>query len=123
MVNLRELVESDLGITLTGSWALPVELTDPDGVVNSYQGQILYDTVGLDPETGERIVVNNPVVTLRRSDLDRVPVAGERWHIRIPVQPSELATLVDFVLDSVRAPEGGASIGFIRLYLTKAVQS
>jgi hypothetical protein len=123
MVNLRELVESDLEITLTGVWSLPVELTDPDGVVSSHRGQVLYDTVGLDPETGERIVVNNPVVSLRRSDLDRIPVAGERWHVRIPVQPSETAILADFVLDSTRAPEGGASIGFIRLYLMKAVQS
>ena len=53
MPNLRELAESDLGTTLEGDFALPVELIDPDGVKQSLVGQVLYDTVEFNPETGE----------------------------------------------------------------------
>ena len=52
MVNLRELAESDLAISLEGDFGLPVELIDPDGVkYDSVNGQILYDQVRADPAT------------------------------------------------------------------------
>ena len=49
-VNLRELAESDLAETLEGEFGLPVILTDPAGVRQTVEGQILYDTVILDPD-------------------------------------------------------------------------
>jgi hypothetical protein len=124
-INLREQVESDLAVSLEGDWALPVELVTPDGeVIDDIPGaQILYDTVRVNPDTGEEMVVNNPIVVLRRSSLSRVPQPGEVWAVRIPVTPSTTAPLADFVIDPTRPPEGGASIGFIRLYLRKAKQS
>lgn len=135
MVNLREKVEADLEKTLEGAWKLPVTLIDPDGneiteSANSPDplnplrlgGQVLYDIVRVNPDTGEEMVVNKPVVTLRRSSLSRVPVAGEKWLVRIPTTPDESATLEDFLIDQTRPPEGGRSIGFIRLYLRKAAQ-
>lgn len=131
-VNLREKAEQDLGKTLEGEFFLPVVLTDPDGVQHDTNqntgdplgGQILYDIVRENPDsiTGERLVINKPVVTLRRSSLARVPLAGEKWLVRIPVDPSTTATLADFMIDQSRPPEGGRSIGFIRLYLMRAVQ-
>lgn len=123
MVNLREQCESDLEFSLEGEWSLPVHLVDPDGGRHEYKGQILYDTIRMDPETGEQIVLNQPIVVLRRSSMSRVPIAGERWQIRIPVSPAADAPLADFIVDSTKPPEGGASIGFIRLYLIRAVQS
>ena len=135
-MNLREQIERDLGVTLEGDFALPVELTDPDGIDYSTSanspdpenplplvGRIDYDTVGADPETGERVVVNNPIVTLRRTSLVRVPKAGEKWGVRIPTSPSTTAEKEYFVFSSSRPPEGGASIGFIRLYLQRLAQS
>jgi hypothetical protein len=128
-VNLRQQAESDLSKTLEGDFGLPVILVDPDGntitqnlSLTTLKGQILYSTTRLDPETGEPIIVNNPVVTLRRSSLSRVPAPGERWLVRIPIDPTEGAAIVDFIIDQGRSPEGGRDIGFIRLYLRKASQ-
>ena len=125
--NLRERAESDLKSSLEKEWALPVQLSGPDGVEDGVDsllvGQVLYDYVKISPETGEEMTVNKPVVTLRRSSLTRVPEPGENWSVKIPIDPSTTATLQNFVLDKARPPEGGRSIGFIRLYLTKAEQS
>jgi len=129
-VNLREKAEQDLSITLEGAFSLPVILVDPDGVTHDavgdgdipLTGQVLYDTVVEDPVTGGRVVINEPIVVLRRSSLTRVPVAGEKWSVKIPIDPSTTGTLVTHMIDPTKSPEGGRSIGFIRLYLKKAVQ-
>jgi hypothetical protein len=130
MVNLREQAEADLGFTLEGEFGLPVELIDPDGKIidtdlngDPLVGQVLYDTVRESPDTGEDIISNEPVVVLRRSSLSRVPQAGEKWLVRIPVSPSTTATKETFVLTKDRPPSGGRSLGFIRLYPTRNVQS
>lgn len=130
-VNLREKIEQDLGVTLEGAFSLPVSLIAPDGTIQSTKkgdrdtdltGQILYDTVVEDPVTGGRVVINEPIVTLRRSSLIRVPEARETWSVKIPLDPNDPGTLTTFILDPTKSPEGGRSIGFIRLYLKKAVQ-
>jgi hypothetical protein len=120
-----------LGKSLEGDFGLPVELITPDAVIiNTRQsdltplvGQVLYNSKDVDVDTGLPIVVNNPVVTLRRSSLSRVPVAGENWVVKIPKNPSETDTLIDFGLDPSRPPEGGQSMGFIKLYLRLIEQS
>lgn len=119
MGNLREIAEADLATTLESptDFGLPVDLTDPDGAQQTVNGQILSAIVRNNPDTGEPVIVNNPVVVLRRSTLNRVPVAGEKWHIRMAIDPSRTAVKQDFVLDPARSPEGGQSIGFIRLYV------
>lgn len=130
-MNLRERAELDLARTLEGDFSLPVELVDPDGneitaSINDsggLRGQIIFDTVKLNPDTGEEMVLNSPVVSLRRSSLARVPEPGETWLVRIPTTPSVAAAKDDFVIDPSRPPEGGRSLGFIRLYLRRAEQS
>jgi hypothetical protein len=128
-MNLRVLVESDLGDTLEGDWGLPVELIDPDGVVykksqnnptEDLSGQILYDTVTRDPEDGAEVIVHKPVVTLRLSSLVRVPKDDEKWIVKIPIIPNPTAPKVAFSLE--RPSEEGAAIGFIRLYLMTTQQ-
>jgi len=122
-MNLREQAEADLAATLEdpGDWGLPVILISPDGEIQELYGQIVYDTRRFDPEIGMDVVVHQPVVTLRRSSLIRVPAAGEKWAVRIPELPSSTAAKITHAIE--RAPEGGKSIGFIRLYLTKAIQA
>lgn len=130
-MNLRERAESDLGQSLEGDFGLPVELITPDAVtINTRQsddsvlkGQVLYNSKDVDIDTGLPIVVNNPVVTLRRSSLSRIPVAGENWIVRIPKNPSLTDILIDFALDPSRPPETGQSIGFIKLYLRATQQT
>lgn len=130
MINLREQIEADLLETLEGEFGLPVVLIDPDGVTydksandpeNDLVGQVLYDTMIENPETGQDIIVHKPVVTLRRSSLGRVPVSGEKWVVKIPIVPQYDAEKVTFSLE--RPAEEGGAIGFIRLYLMEIEQS
>lgn len=130
-ISLRERAEADLEKSLEGEWGLPVELITPDGVTintsendgEALMGQVLYDSIKTNPDTGEEIVDNNPIVTLRRSSLSRVPAPSEKWVVKIPLTPSLTADLVSFVIDPTRSPEGNRSLGIIRLYLRKAQQS
>jgi hypothetical protein len=131
-MNLRDLAERDLSVSLEGDWGVPVALLSPQGVWQRTRagsddepltGQVLYDTVRLNPETGERVVIPAPIVVLRRSSLTQVPVAGETWLVEAPIAPTAGAAVVQFVLSPTRPPEGGSSIGFIRLYLQAVEQS
>lgn len=132
MANLRERAEADLKKTLEKDFGLPVELIVPgtgaiintsvhDGTV--LQGQVLYSSIETNPESGEKIIVNLPVVVLRLSSLSRVPQAGERWGVKIPTIPNPLAAKETFIIDPDRSPEYNQSIGYIKLYLKKAKQS
>jgi len=122
-LNLRVQAEADLAATLEDpdGYGLPIVLVSPDGVTQEVNGQIMYDTKLIDPETGLDMIIHQPVVTVRRSSLLRVPVAGEKWMVRIPETPDPDATKTLHAVE--RAPEEGKSIGFMRLYLTKAVQA
>ena len=131
VTNLRQKAESDLQSTLEREYKIPVILIDPDGVTYDTSendglplgGQVLSDSISFNPETGDQIISPNPIVTLRRSSLTRVPAPGETWIVKIPTSPVEGASVEDFVIDPTRSPEGGRSIGFIRLYLRRAEQS
>jgi hypothetical protein len=115
-MSIRELIESDLAITLRGDFALPVTLIAPDGTIYEVEGQVLYNSID-----ENQLVSNTPVVVLQISNLTDVPVAGENWAVRIPQNPDEDETQVTYVLD--KPPVHCRSIGFIKLYLTKVVQS
>lgn len=123
MTNLREYIETGLASTLEdpNGFGLPVLLIAPDGTeTGPYYGQILYNT-RLTNEIGQEVVTKYPIVTLRRSSLARVPAASEKWAVKIPITPSPSASKVTFALG--HPSEDGASVGFIRLYLTKLIQS
>jgi hypothetical protein len=128
MENLRAAIEADLADSLEGEWKMAVELTSPDGVEQIYQkdaahipanllgGQVLYFTRRVDPNTGENVIVNQPVCTLRISSLDRVPQDGEKWYIKMPTSPVAGASYGKFVFTPTRPTEHGTDIGFIRIY-------
>ena len=126
MTNLRELVESDLATTLedaTSGFGLPVELTSPAGIDDSVNGQVLYEAISVNPETGEPMMVKKAVVTVRRTSLKSIPVEGETWHVRIPIKPSVSATKQDFLFTPTNAPMGNESIGYLTMHLQSAEQS
>lgn len=131
MENLRATAEKDLYESLESEWKMPVELTSPNGIKQIYSannpsellgGQVLYSSRRENPETGEIIVVNQPVVTLRVSSLVRIPQAGETWFIKIPVSPVVGASKHSFVFTPDRSPEHGTDMGFIKLYLQRISQ-
>ena len=124
MTALRATIESDLASTLEGEFSTAVTLVAPDGTVyTGLVGQVLYDQRRVEPDTGAVVVVHEPVVTLRRSSLTRVPVAGERWEVKFPISPVAGAAVTSFLLSAARAPEGGETLGIIRLYAQKVSQS
>jgi hypothetical protein len=121
--------ESDLGDTIEGEFGVPVTLLDPDGqtITTTVDGRPLVGKVRwsqpeVNPETGVAVAVENPVVTLRRSSLPRVPATGENWGIIIPSGPRSGDEPEHFVLDSAYAVEGGRTLGKVRLPLVKAKQ-
>jgi hypothetical protein len=129
-VNIRAQIESDLSFSLESQddWGMPVEIIDPaTGLIQTQSandatkllaGQVLYDRREQDPDTGLEIWVHRPVVTLRVSSLDAIPVRG--WIVRFALSPVEGAPLVSHYIE--RVPQDGRSIGFIRLYPGKLVQ-
>jgi len=124
-VNLRQQAEADLAVSLeddiTG-FGVGVELITPDGEVIEAIGQVLYDST-ITNEMGLETIVHKPVVTLRRSSLSRIPLPTDRprWGCRIPATPLADADMVNYIVETPM--EGGGSIGFIRLYLTRAEQA
>lgn len=125
MENLRAAIESDLHDSLEGEFGMAVELTSPNGIQQIYsknnptellKGQVLYSSRRIDPETGETIIVDQTVVTLRESSLNIVPQSGENWFIKMPISPVEGAEKENFVFTPTRAIEHGKDIGFIKLY-------
>jgi len=126
MTNLRELAESHLEKTLENPnhFGLPIILISPSGVTyDAIYGQVLYDTRKVDAEMGIEVIVHDPVVTVRRSSLTRIPLASEKgqWACKIPSTPSPTAATETYLVG--RPSEDGSSIGFVRLYLSRTVQS
>lgn len=123
-MNLRAMAELDLGRSLEGpDWSFPVKLTGPDGVTEAVRGQVLYDLVRMNPDNGERVVVEQCTITLRRSSLRRVPSPGENWLYEIPESPADPeGSTVQVVSSGTRPPEGGRSLGFIRIYAQQVEQ-
>ena len=134
MTNLRELAESDLAITLEDEhgFGLPVKLISPDGVTyensandpeKKLYGQILYETTSFNPDTGMEMTINKPVVSLRRTSLERIPLEGEKWLIQVSKDPNLNGAFDSFMIDTDTPHRGGRSIGYIKFYLRKAAQS
>jgi len=115
--NLRELAETLLGLTVEGPFGLPIDLTAPDASKFSATGQLVYDRLEVNPDTGEVTVVVNPVAVLRRSSLTIVPDDGENWFFKMAIDPSTTATKGNFVMDGSRSIKGGRSLGIIRIPL------
>jgi hypothetical protein len=121
--------ESDLEDAIEGEFGVPVTLVSPDGqtIAATVDGRPLVGKVRwaqpeVNPETGIAVAVPNPVVTLRRSSLARVPATGENWWVIIPSGPRSDAAPEHFVLDSAYAVEGSQTLGKVRLPLVKAKQ-
>jgi len=111
-------------------WALPVTLIDPDGTryetitgsTTRLAGQVLHSYVDFNPDTGEDLVVNQPVVTLRMASLARIPRNGEVWFVLIPTEPDPEAPLRNYIISPTKAMKLNESLGIIKMYLTNATQ-
>jgi len=113
-------------------WGLPVELISPiDGSKQTLKknstdkltGQVFYNRVEFNPNTGEEISIDDPGVVLRLNSLDIIPNDGENWSVKIPITPDEEDTLVTFILSPTKAMKFNRSLGIVTMYLQKATQS
>jgi hypothetical protein len=134
MENLRTLAEKDLRDTLEGEFGLPVVLIVGDGASSARYdkttdgrplvGQVLWSQPTINPDTGEKIAIYAPVVTLRRSSLPRVPKSGEDWIVLLPEGPADTGVpSVAYRMDPAYAVEGGKSLGKVRIPLVAAKQA
>lgn len=126
----QHIATNGLKLMLEGNFSSIVELIDPDGnIINTNEdgdplrGEVLYDRDAMDPETGDMIVNSTTKISLRKSALSRVPIAGEKWGIKFPVNPANPTALSTFELGTGRAPTDGQSIGFISLFPKEIDQS
>lgn len=130
-MNIRtHIATSGLKIMLEGNYGIPVVLTAPDATVidtdedgKTLKGQVLYDHDSLDPESGDLISVKATQVTLRKTALSRVPVAGENWQVSIPLDPSDLTTFTTMISTADESTVDGQSAGFVILKPKDAEQS
>ena len=120
-MDLRALIESDLEDTLEGDFGLPVTLISPSGESETVMGQVAYDTRKYDPITGAEMIIELPVVTVRRSSLSTIPANGENWSVRIPSTPTVTGDLETYIVE--HPIKHGRSYGWITMYLMKAEQS
>ena len=118
------MIEGDLATTVESDFASPMSLVDPDGnvVTTSANGGPLYGRVTDDyvsaGESGEPVIIKDPMVIMRISSLFRVPKGGEKWSI------CDLRTGKLYALDgNTKVPERADSIGFVRLYPRQVVQA
>ena len=130
-MNLRQRTIIDMKTQNLKNWSMPITLIDPNGIkydTDNETGedlkaiQILYDYQVENPDTGVPMTIKEPVVVIALSSLSRVPQPGERWIINIPLSPSDPYTLSPYMITADRPPEGGESLGFIRIYPEKADQ-
>jgi hypothetical protein len=130
MTNVRAMVTNDLASTLEGEFGLPISLIGPDGQIyskdkngNPLKARIVWGTVRPNLQTGELTSIKDPIITIRRASLSRVPVSGETWCVMLPANTLSEVPSVVFYLDKGRAVEGDDSLGTVRLYLSKVAQS
>jgi hypothetical protein len=124
MEDLRAMAEVDLADTLEGDCSMPIILIGPTGTSYPLRGRIDYDPARVIVD-GEVVVTPVPVITLRRSSMTVVPtsISAGVWAARIPESPKTGSAIKTFLIDWNRAPEGSASLGVIRYFLSAAVQS
>lgn len=131
-MNLRKKVNEDLEFSMESEsdWGLPVILVDSDG--NTYDtkkdsedrlsGQVLYNSIEYNPDTGEEMVIQDPIVVLRLNSLERIPQNGENWIVKIPTEPDPDATMESFALSPTKTMKFNKSFGFVRMYLQRMAQ-
>lgn len=124
MVDLRREMERDLGESLEGDFALPIEMIAPDGSVQTeslnggvLRGMIVYESAQFSPKTGSLVYGERVIVSLRRTSLVRIPEVRENWVVRIPVDPSWDSEMVSYQVAEIHRT--GRSVGFINLELAR----
>lgn len=129
-MNLRARARADMKKLNTRDWGLLAIIKFSDGNICDTDAQTgeplkslqaLSDITQFTPDSGEDMVVDTSVVVFARDSLSRVPRPGESCFLQIQFEPG--GDLISKVMTDVRAPEGGASVGFINIFMQDVKQA
>lgn len=129
-MNLRQRASEDMKRQNIKDWGLLIKLRSSDGTLYDTDAETgeplktvmtLWDTSRTVPDDGEDQTIETPNVSMALSSLERVPQPGETWVSFVQFEPD--GDLVTKEISEIRAPEGGRSVGFIRLYFQELSQS
>ena len=113
--------ELDLSIAEAG-WDT-ADFKYEDGTIqNDVPAQILRNSVDINPDTGEPMIVNIASVTVRISSLTHVPTENETTQIRILESVVSGASILDYISTETR-PNFKNAIGFMTFFPQLAEQS
>jgi len=113
--------ELDLSIAESG-WDT-ADFKYEDGTIqNDVPAQVLRNSVDVNPDTGEPMIVVLSSVSVRISSLTHVPGANETTQIRIPESVISGADVLDYIASETR-PNFKNAIGFMTFYPQIAEQS
>ena len=123
MLSIPALLEKDLGDTIEGEFGIPVTLISPNATGNDHtvtvKGFVRRSYADTREKSGDKIVVNAPVVKLRITSLPQIPATGEKWQIGIPVGPLPGAIIEYFDLDPKKPVEVNRNTGTVKLFFAK----
>lgn len=122
-MNLREhIATTGIQRSIKGNFGLPVDIIFADGTEQLQEkAQVLYDTEALDPDNGDMLSVKATQVTFVKADLDQEITNSSVAAFKVPKTPQNLETET-YVYDKKKALVDGATVGFIRVPLTKFEQ-
>jgi len=116
MTGLPELGERDLAVILESpdGWGVPVVIKRvSDSFTQTLNGQVLKDSIKFSEDTGQPIVDNNPIVSLRLSTLINIPLDGEVWYFDIPESPVDGAPIKRYIFNKDNARRGFTTAGCV----------
>ena len=125
-VSERALMEAELADIVEGEFAYPIKVITQDGLAKELFGHVNFDARKEQSTSNGPIIVNEMVVTLRRSSCQPrllTPQQGDRVEMLIPRDPLTGAPRFSYICENSKSPESGRTIGTIRLYPKKAAQS
>ena len=126
MISVPALAEADLGDTLEGECGAPVSLMSPDGALidqsvngGALKGFVRRSYTDTREKSGDKVIVNAPVVKLRITSLAQIPATGEKWQIGIPESPLDGAGIEWYDLDPKKPVEANRNSGTVKMFLAK----
>ena len=121
-MSLREQIELDLAETLENQsdFGLPIIIKYPDGKIDNLNGQVIYDAIVGTSETGQPIISEYPVVSLRLSTMSQKIDNISKTIISIPETPGLNAAMVSHYGMAIQP---NRSIGFCRIFLGNITQT
>lgn len=111
-MSLRDVIESDLSVTLEGDFQSPVFVTDSEAVEHEIKGQVIRIDAMIDPMTNQLVPKKQTGVTVRTSSLPFMPVRKVTPIRCFDITGQEITGTVDVIRED-------AAIGFTTMVIDR----